>query len=396
MTAWDMSDLEMTRDEQPATSSRAKTFGYPVPLAPSPIPWEAQLLIMQLALMVLYPIALGLGRTLYATDALPAAVIGSAPLALTIGTAWYVHRLWKIHVRRSLPSAPEQLPLSYTQLFLATVFGVPLTILLFAAFGAWFSRQLIASGLLALATGALFYYRGEFPVRFAQEYLFANPWAGRAARYDRPRDPATPDLTYLATVLTLTVIGPVFLSVAGTILVLVLYTGWKLHQSFQTLLAYGDFPQVAIYLLFRAKSLLTAYIYYPDVTAADPQAWPPTETRRGRWFTAFVLAGSLCATLFTGLSFFCPWDFFAWLTVPAYSTADSELPRTIDPFGWLVGPFVCLAAATSKTGMFLAFAIAAVLLFVGPPAILLTMYFPRLVDLEQLYQEALRNRKQFA
>ena len=86
MTAWDMSDLEPPREERPVTSSRAKTFGYPVPLAPSPIPWEAQLLLLQLALMVIYPFALGLGRILYATESLPAAVIGSAPLALATGT----------------------------------------------------------------------------------------------------------------------------------------------------------------------------------------------------------------------------------------------------------------------------------------------------------------------
>lgn len=391
---WDLGDFDEDPRTKPVTTERATTFGFPRKLLEPAVPWESRYLVLNLLFMLLYPATLLGGAYLCYSDWLPTLVVGSGPVALVFGTLGY---LWMLRSADSLTAsiAAEPTP-RYANVFLVSLLGVPLAILAVGAAGYFFARQFVATACWAAVTMLLFHYRGARPVRFAQEYVIASPWISRAERHYRPRGSDRPDLRFLALVLVVTLVGPPLTSLTWTIAGVAALVALKLLVSVRSLASYGSLPELTVYLVRRARVLCGAYLNYPNVTASDPQAWPAPETRDGRYVTAFLLAGSLLATLFTGLSFFCPWDFFAALTIPNYISESSPLPRPHEAYAWMFGPWICLVAAPSKLGMLLAFSIAAALIFTTPPAILLALYFERLVAIEKLYQEAKHNQREAA
>jgi hypothetical protein len=398
---WDFSDEHWGEPRpEPVTARRATTAAHPARLDVPLYTVEARLIILHLLVAASLPVIFFCGQVLYRSGYLPELIVGSVIVAFIYGLKRYITAIrervsiasTRPGLRTSdLPGAPSLV----TDVLKLCLFA-PLVIGLASVFAVWSQNHFVAILNPAIACFAAFFYLGSKPIEFWQEYLMAQPEIELDDLRFRPRGSGEPDLKLLGVMLFLLLTAPILLSTAHAILLFALLIGGSLALKLRRL-GHRNSSALLIYLLHRCHVLLHVYLDYKDVyRGQEMAAWVPPSSRVQRFQTFIVLGTALFTVLLTGLTYYCPWEFFAALFVPSFKASPFLVPSTkpLD-YDWLRLPFFLAFQAEPIAGYLLTFilAIGGSLLF--PPAVLLALYFERLVELETLNQEIKRYRRSY-
>jgi hypothetical protein len=403
--SWILDDEEAERRFRPAgpTIRIAEIDpygGHPVWVQENRKPFLARVMSLNLGLTVLVPSVVGLGYWIHRWESYYQWLVGLFIVGFGWGVARYVRRPDAQLLERLNPWYPVPEPtvagISPVAVFVLAV-SLPLALAAAVLGGELFAERFFGVLLFAALTVMAFARWGDRPIAFMREFLLAHPAMYPEWRYSWARSPCGPNLTVLAVIMAIVVLVPVYASAAHAIVVLVAYCAWRLTQDANVLRQYGRLSKVLPYFLRRAEISAMIYLDYIDVPSEAHHIWAPPQTLEQRRTTHFVLLGPLYLTLIVGLSFYCPWEVFAALTVPDYEVGWFFIPRARPaPFEWAWGPLRSLWQADPRALFMLAIALACVLLLTLPAMILLAIYFPRLVELEQLHQVAKLNRRDLA
>jgi hypothetical protein len=239
-----------------------------------------------------------------------------------------------------------------------------------------FHSRLLAVGLMALGTLALFVWTGKRPAAFVEEMMHADVLPEERANY--PRDPKLrPSWWVLLVMLAIVVFVPWLHSASFGILLLCLFCGALLVAY----AARSGSPVQTLSMTWRAMSrMLTDYMTYPDADRGSLE-WQSREYLGERRRTFNRLWMSLTLVLAVGLSYCIPWEFFGAHFQPGFSWSVPPTSNAVG-FGWLTRPFTMALSASSDYRW--ALIIGLVLSLALPYLMLFVVYFPAIQKLHRL------------
>jgi hypothetical protein len=379
---------------QPKSALPTFDFGIGIPaVTPEPVwPLVGRAILLRLAVAIGFPVMISIGGHLDKSGGWGEMAVGSCLFGFLAGLVIY---LWRMSSRskavRLGPLHPWPLPPapSVYVLFIPPV-ALP-AILIFARwFYLAFENRFVGVAFASLACLAAFYYLGERPIRFMQELILANISVPATERRTRPRISGRPDLAKLGVVLLVVLLVPAYLSnFWGIVAVLALCIA-EFRRSITPLMQYGNLQIVLGALWIRASKTASEYL---DYSASDTYHWRPPEPLSQRRATLIALVGTFDLALLTGLSYYCPWEPFAAIFVPDFSSSFLLIPdHALNDYRWLAAPFQFANQAQPKAAYLVCFVIAIALYLLIPVLVLCLIYVEQLAELETMAQELKRSQ----
>lgn len=341
---------------------RRSSSGFGVPTAIENM--EAQLVrrtrIEHLCLLAAMPLALGIGLVLHHYYPL---WDGLAVVSLVATVVCF----WMYFARER--------PLTWFRLA-----AIPLAVLL-----CWLVSPLLASrtfSTLALAGLSLLVYASwaRKPIEFYADLLYSQPMVHPLRRQNRARMVTTPSLWLLAAYLGILLVVPVAVSTTHAILAVC-------ALCLVSILAFCIFERRPLRtlgtMLRLARYVRHHYCAYPDHQL--PHAWNPAQSLGQRRLTSSLLVIAISLPLLVGLSYCIPWEPFASHYIPEFpwSLGDPGPRYAYHAYDWIVLPISPVLAGV-QPGYWWSLLIGFALLFVLPDALMLSIYFRRLLALNEL------------
>ncbi|BBO34164.1 hypothetical protein [Lacipirellula parvula] len=403
MEKWDLEDDDLGKIQKPKplTTPRDKTGGFPLLYIWPNVPLLGRAFILHVQVALAIPLVLATSLTLYRSGTLPIAVIGSFPVTFLICTWNYIRllRLRKRQLESPFPPHPlliQREPDVIWYLIAPTLY-VPIGLLVGSILSIWFGNRFVATFIPALISFAAFYKFGGRPIEFYFEHMICQPFMPAEYRHEKPSKDGQPNMLLLGGLLVAIVTLPILISTSVAIAAVAGFVGWFLWVRSKRVRD-GNDSQIVLYFVVQAYRVARTYVDYPTVFESarsldDANQWLPPSTQLVRRCIFFGLIGSLYAALILGLTYYCPWDIFASLFVMPNESALVTGDDLLHGYSWLFAPFLHIPLASPLAPYLLCFGIAVILFLTLPPAILLAIYYPRLVELERLHQELKRNVK---
>ena len=354
------------------------------------------MLLTQTTVAIGMPLLFTVGHYLFATGWLPEIVIGSILVSFFLG----IYSYWKNESLRRQPIGHLRVdePMykisgSFWANLLAPMIFWPLALAATGVFSVWSEKHFVAIAIPAFACAYLSVAYGAMPVAFLKEYFLAFPEIPPSERYYGDRGEVRPNDRLLFVVLGVLLFLPIVTSATVTYLllplILVVTVLLKLHA-----LNRPDWIRLLRYLVLRSHAFIQIYLDYHD-TAEDAVRghWIPPSTRKSRRLQFKALFAAVCALLLTSLSYYCPWEFFAWGFVPESRLAETSVSLGEGKFAWLFAPFAVARFADPLAGYMLTYLFALLGYIVFPPLFLFTLYFDRIVEVEAIHQRILLGRR---
>lgn len=396
---WDLTEEFRWLPISYVTSDRDTTAAHPSALEVPLYPVEARFIILQSMIAIWMPIIFFAGSLLHASRFLPEIIIGSILVAFLYGLFSYRLKInERAMIMQEMPALREAdiLPApSLIGMVVVPCFTWPLYVTAVSVYAIWSGNHFVAIFLPAFLCFYAFYLYGAKPVQFWQEFLMAQPEVDPADRKFRPRGHGTPDFRLLLIILFILLTSPILLSSAHTYGLVASVLAVTLIVKIRRV-GHRQPISLLVYLLKRCHYLLHVYLDQRDAfTGEEGREWITPSVRGTRFLIFLVLNSAVFAVLITGLTYYCPWEFFAHMFVPGFKTG-FLLTHTSEPnYGWLIEPFRIAVKAEPVAGYLFTFvaAIAGFLLF--PPTLLFALYFERLIGLEFLNQDIKATRRSF-
>lgn len=232
--------------------------------------------------------------------------------------------------------------------------------------------------VLSTITITFFAFFSADPLRFYQEWLFADPRISPERRQQLKTLELRPSLITLILFLAVIIVIPWLHSVTLAIAALVLYVlGLIFIHSVRT----GLKPIAGTKLLFeRARSVYRLYLAYPDSNDKMPGRWSYRHNLAKRRRLLFAFSSPFFLSVLLGLSFCVPWEIFGAWTIPHFPW---KVPpnTTGGDYDFLLTPF--LSAAQAPPSYYWAFVVALPLMFILPSLLLLACFLPAIIKLEK-------------
>lgn len=394
--AWNLEDDlgELpTGPGKPRTANPDTGSAHPINVIIEQVPLIAQFHLLHIQVAFAVPVIIFIGTLLYFSRFLPEILVGSSPLGFLIGLWLYFD--WLNYYQGNKDSKILKyfkiLPSKPSGWFIVLCTAVPpLVIFVGSAIVVWGRNRFLAAAFPAALTWFLFFSYGDAPIKFFEQLLLSQPPMPTDARTKMRLPECGPNLPLLALLLMGMISFPILFSntVALMLLTFALCAYFCLNARFLWQMA----PRGAAvrYFLTFAYRVAQWFLNYPEVYPSkrsheDLDRWAPPFSQSQRRLIAGGLTASLLLTLIVDLSYYCPWEFFAKLStdLPAPSSSGSAF----DGYSWLFMPFTNIASANPLAAYLPTFVFAIAGGLILPPAILIAIYLPRLIELEQIHQQ---------
>lgn len=433
----DLGDLE-ARAPKARTADPDAGSGHPIASLVEKIPLIAQMYFLHLQVAVGIPIVILTYWATYKSRLLPEILIGSCPVGFAIGL-WLYFKSLKLYLEKkdnrflasesSHPTKPSAwsiiawtvrapvdlffrsvpakyypksffaaaLPASKGSLppkpsgwsIIAWTVGAPVAIFLGSVLVIWCRNRFLAAALPAAITGYLFYAFGDAPVKFFEQFLLCQPGMPYDDRTNLQLAERRPNLPLLYLILAGIVSVPILVS--NTFALILLTFGLCVVFSQYAGILWRAAPGGAAiwYFLTFAYRICQWFVNYPEMYETerpdeDRDQWAPPMAEADRKLIAWGLTTSLLLTLLVTLTYYCPWQFFAKLS----TDLPPEITNTtaLHGYTWLFAPFLIATFADPLSTYLFCFVFAVAGFLLIPPAVLLAIYFPRLLELEAIHQ----------
>ena len=390
-TPWEFDDCELPRWARSShPEPQASSFSWRT--VPGPLPASSSLVVRsfvwRLVLAFVLAVLLLCGAAWYANGTVGSAAATAAVLGLQVGFVSLLILLIGRHQNALARAAGYVVDNREVSLVSPLVFfpiAAPLFVFLAVAAYRFFPHPFTSVLLLAPVCLLLQAWLAQDVLALARDKLLVNESISRDERDRRSRDPIKPDLLPLAACLAIVLVIPAFFSTTAGIMVLIGALAYLLTERFRPALKYGPLRIVAAGLLNRAEQIASEYC---DYDPTEDFHWRPKRTRRKRFWTFLAATWVLDLIFLVGLTGFFPWELAAGLSVDGYDLPSSIVTHyQTGNYQWLLTP-VELASKADPLGLYLVGLILAALLFVlVTPAMLLAIYLPGLIELENLAQQ---------
>lgn len=398
MQDWNLDDDEFGQPKKPKarTAYPYEGAGSPILIIVERIPLVARALLLQVQIAVAVPLVLLAGNAMYYSRYLPEILVASCPLGFGFGMWKYfrdlkTHQEQKENPLQKINNRIAREPKPW-EIFAWTL-GPPVVLFLGSVMALWSHNRFIAATLPALLAGGVFAKWGGEPIKFYEQYLLCQVGVPGEARKKKALPEHRPDLWLFALLLMGIVALPILTS--NTVALIVLTVGLAIYCGDKSsgLWRRPERRDAVQYFLFTlVYRICRRFVSYPDqFESAHPSEnadkWAPPSTQWHRVFVFFTLLGSLYLVLIVGLSYYCPWEFFAKLTTDLPNETLNSPGTTLQGYVWLFAPFIALPLADPLAVYLLTFVFAVAGFILLPPTILVAIYFPRILELEGLRQD---------
>jgi len=392
---WNLDDDEFGTEWSPRARTAYPDMGgaTPILVLVEKIPLIARILLLHMQIAIAIPFVILAATAMYYSRFLPELLVVSCPLGFVIGARNYFQALNAfLKGERSPEQVIANIVLVKPNPWYIVIWGLGLPLGLFVGSVTvlWSHNRFIAVAIPATVTFALFAKWGSEPIRFYEQFLLSQVEFDNNAKLDKALPKHGPDPWILATILMGIVSLPILVSSTFALFALVIGLSAYCAHVFLPFWQRTDWVEAIVYFLTFAYRVCQRFVAYPEVLETrrpieDAQNWAPPSTATHRSLVFFGLLGSLYLTLIVGLSYYCPWEIFAKLTLEIPDSFASE--GVLHGYWWLFAPFFLTPLADPLAVYLFTFVFGIAGFALIPPTILLVIYFPQLVALERIRQE---------
>lgn len=393
--AWNLDEDEFgaTKPPKPRVAESDRSAGTPFHVLPEQLPLFAQQLLLHLLVAIALPVVLLVGILLYYSRYLPEIIVVSMPLGFAVGVSSYFSK-YSAYEKDKRDPILQMLRLATEKpsprLILASSLLPPAILFLGSVCVVWGCNRFIAVALPASIAAYLFYRFGHMPVTFFEQLLLAQPAMPPEAKDELRLPSCRPNIELFFGILVGIIAVPILVSTTVALMLLTLCLVVVYWPYLLPLAEAAPRGEAIRYLLAFAYRIPEWFVTYPDVYPTDRpdgdlNTWAPPFALSNRTKITVVLMCSLYLTLILGLSYYCPWEIFAKLSTNLPYDITNK-PTTLTDYSWLFAPFIFFLSSNPMAVYLLTYVFGVLGFVVIPPAVLLAIYLPRIVELEELRQ----------